>query len=82
MNAIAERFIGSLRREALDWYIILSKRQLYNILKEYVSFYNHKRPHQGIMQNTPCESVPYKTGTIKCEPILGGVQRSYYRSAA
>ena len=53
MNSIAERFIGSVRREILDNFIILSKQQLYKILKEYIEYYNSKRPHQGIEQRIP-----------------------------
>ena len=36
MNSIAERFIGSVRREILDYFLIINQNQLYTILKEYV----------------------------------------------
>ena len=36
MNAIAERFIGSVRREALDYFLLISEQQILNILQEYI----------------------------------------------
>jgi len=45
MNAICERVIGTLRRELLDWTLILGERHLVLILREYVVHYNrHRRP--------------------------------------
>ena len=54
MSAVAERFPGAVRREALNWFIIFSERPLNNILKEYIRCCNHFRPNQGIDQNVPC----------------------------
>jgi transposase InsO family protein len=50
MNALAERFVGSVRREALDYYLLISEKQIEGILDEYINYYNSKRPHQGIDQ--------------------------------
>ena len=36
MNAIAERFVGSIRREALDYFLLINEKQIMNILKEYI----------------------------------------------
>lgn len=62
MNSIAERVIGSIRREALDYFFILFRPQLINILSEYVQYYNSRRPHQGIGQQSPkgYEKVNYR----------------------
>jgi hypothetical protein len=35
-NSICERWIGSLRRECLDWILIVHRRQLEGVLREYV----------------------------------------------
>jgi transposase InsO family protein len=82
-NAICERFLGSLRRECLDYFLILSERHLHRIVKEYVAYFNHARPHQGINQRIPCqpESLP-KTGRIVSYPVLGGLHHDYRRKAA
>jgi len=53
LNAICERFIGSLRRECLDHMLILNKRHLHTIVKQYVLYFNQARLHQGIGQHLP-----------------------------
>ncbi len=47
MNAFAERFIGSARREAFNWFILFNETQIRNILAEYIGYYNEKRPHRN-----------------------------------
>jgi hypothetical protein len=82
-NAICERFLGSLRRECLDYFLILSERHLHRIVKEYVAYFNHARPHQGIKQRIPCQPEPQsKTGRIVSYPVLGGLHHDYRRKAA
>jgi len=46
-NAYCERFLGSLRRECLDYMLILSEWHLRRIVTEYVTYFNEARPHQG-----------------------------------
>jgi transposase InsO family protein len=53
MNAYAERFVRSVRQEALDNFIIVSREQAKRIVREYVEYYNHQRPHQGIGNDIP-----------------------------
>ena len=50
MNSIMERFFGSLRREALDNFLLIGRGQIETILEEYVAFCNSQRLHQGIQQ--------------------------------
>ena len=82
MNAIAERFVGSVRREALDNFIILSEKQLFFVLREYVDYYNSLRPHQGIDQNVPKGYVPLKDGKILKKPVLSGLHHHYFPEVA
>ena len=82
MNSIAERFIRSIRREMLDHFIIISQNQLYSVLKEYIEYYNIKRPHQGIEQRIPKGSTFRNSGRVKSRPILFGLNYDYYREAA
>jgi putative transposase len=49
-NAIYGLFVGSVRRECLDHILVPGVRQLLPILKDYVSYFNRTRPHQGIGQ--------------------------------
>ena len=82
-NAVCERLIGSLRRECLDFLIILNERHLSKVLKEYVQFYNNSRPHQGIGQQIPIkvETLPAPKGEIVAFPVLGGLHHTYHRAA-
>jgi transposase InsO family protein len=87
-SAICERFIGNLRRECLDHMFVLQQEQLHRTVKEYVSFYNHMRPHQGIHQQIPVLSVvdsrPPSVGnttSIMSTPILRGLHHSYSHTA-
>jgi len=82
MNAIAERFIGSVRREALDYFLVISEKQVLNILREYIDYYNSKRPHQSLDQNTPNGFTAQKYGKVRKKPILGGLCYHYERQAA
>lgn len=82
MNCYAERWVGSIRREALNYFIILDQRQLFHIIERYVLYYNNQRPHQGIEQNTPKGHVSQKAGKIQSIPVLGGLHNVYYRAAA
>jgi putative transposase len=74
MNAHAERFIGSVRQECLDWFILLSYNQIKRVLSEYIDYYNTMCPHQGIMQNIPEGYTPPKgQGRIVRKPVLSGL---------
>ena len=52
-NAIAERFIGTLRRECLDHLLITGPRHLDAVLREYLGHYNAHRPHRSLHQHPP-----------------------------
>ena len=45
-NAIAERFVRTVRSECLDWLLILNRRHLERVLRLYVAHYNRERPHR------------------------------------
>ncbi len=82
-NAFAERWVRSVREECLDRIFILNERHLHRVLRTYVAYYNHARPHQGIEQRCPIplESAA-RDGPIERRDILGGVLHDYYRWAA
>ena len=52
-NAIAERFVGTVRRECLDWLLIFGPGQLQRVLQVYVDHYNGHRPHRAINLAAP-----------------------------
>jgi putative transposase len=82
-NAVCERFIGSLRRECLDHMLIVHSRQLHPVVREYVDYYNHSRPHQGIGQRLPAHfprTYSPSSGPITTKPVLGGLHHTYSRA--
>jgi len=82
MNSIAERFAGSLRREMLDHVLAFDDHHLARLAREYASFFNEARPHQGIEQRIPDGSaVTSSLGSIVALPLLGGLHRDYRRAA-
>src|SRR5215472_5881602 len=85
-NAICERFLGSVRRECLDYLLILHEKQLHRVLDAYVQYYNRARPHQGIRQQIPepkagPEPADLVGGKVLSFPVLGGLHHDYRRSA-
>jgi len=83
-NAFAERWVGTIRREALDHLLIFGRRHLEHVLREFVDHYQHARPHQGLGQRVPVP--PLNWGNQRAGPVvrrdrLGGLLHEYSRAA-
>jgi hypothetical protein len=73
---------GSLRRECLDFFILLGERHLHRVVREYISYFNGVRPYQGIGQRIPGEpELSAGEGEILAFPVLGGLHHNYPRAA-
>jgi putative transposase len=57
-NAFAERWVGTVRRDCLDWLLICSRRQLERVLRVYVDHYNTHRPHRALADSTDTTTSP------------------------
>jgi putative transposase len=57
-NAIAERWVGTVRRELLGRMLIINRRHLTAVLTEYVAHFNDHRPHRALNQAAPLRSLP------------------------
>jgi hypothetical protein len=55
---MAERFVGTLRRECLDHLLITGPRHLTAVLQEYLTHYNTHRPHRSLRQHPPQATLP------------------------
>ena len=52
-NAVAERFVRTVRAECLDWLLIVGRRQLEHVLRIFVNHYNSHRPHRALYLAPP-----------------------------
>ncbi|HJT59645.1 MAG TPA: integrase core domain-containing protein [Ktedonobacteraceae bacterium] len=85
-NAVCERFLGSVRRACLDYFLILHEKQRSRLLKAYTRYFNQARPHQGpgqripepVVRSTPSPNQPNKVCAV---PVLGGLYHDSQRAA-
>jgi transposase InsO family protein len=81
-NGVAERWVGSCRRELLDQVIPLNKRHLKRLLLQYVSYYHDDRTHLALQKQTPGRRKPcVGSGPIVSDPRIGGLHHRYSRIA-
>jgi putative transposase len=82
-NPFVERVIGSIRRECLDHFLILSDTHLRLLLRAYLAYYNTARPHQAVDGNSPwLRSIQSPScGRIVGIPQVGGLHHRYERVA-
>ena len=78
-NGFAERLIGSLRRECLDYIIVLGEEHLRRILKNYAAYYNGVRTHRSLQKDAPVSRPVQRSGAISSHAILGGLHHQYVR---
>ena len=89
-NAHIERWVGSVRRERLDWLLILGRGQLERVLRVYLRHYNEHRPHRALELHAPDPlSVPVSRGdpagpavAVQRRALLGGLIHEYELAAA
>jgi putative transposase len=83
-NSVAERVIGTLRRDCLDHLIPLDERHLRTILGEHVDYDNTARPYRTLQLDTPRPQRRPRTGLshpVGSRPVLGGLHHVYERAA-
>jgi transposase InsO family protein len=92
-NAICERFIGTLRRECLDYVIPLTANYLRRLLYEWVHHYNAGRPHMALGPGIPQPSSHLPVALhahrhqlpddlrVMTRRILGGLHHEYQLAA-
>ncbi|MCI0334824.1 MAG: transposase [Planctomycetes bacterium] len=87
MNAFIERWIQSLKHEALNNFIVFGLVHFDLIVSSYCDYYHERRPHQGlgnrlIGATESDEPLPVVSlDQVRCETRRGGLLKHYYRAA-
>jgi putative transposase len=84
-NAVAERWVRTVRSECLDDLLVVGRRHLERILREYLAHYNDQRPHRALKLAAPTRDLQEPRGSppteIRRRDVLGGLIHEY-RAAA
>jgi transposase InsO family protein len=86
-NAIAERFVRTLRSECLDWLLIVNQRHLERVLRVFVAHYNSHRPHRSLNLAPPAPTarklrvIRPQTASVERRDRLGGLIHEYTLAA-
>ena len=78
-NGYAERLIGSIRRECLDYVVVFGERHLRHLLRCYKNYYNQTRTHLSLAKDSPISRAIEAVGRIFASPVLGGLHHRYVR---
>jgi putative transposase len=80
-NGVAERFVGSCRRDLLDHVIVINEAHLKRLMSEYVRYYHDDRTHLGLARQTPGGRAAAKQAMLPpgvvSMPRLGGLHHRY-----
>jgi transposase InsO family protein len=84
-NAVAERWVRTVRSECLDHVLIVGRRHLEQVLRVYLAHYNGERPHRSLALATPAGRPPTARGsptpTVLRRDALGGLIHEYAAAA-
>jgi putative transposase len=87
-NAIAERFVRTVRSECLDWLLISNRRRLERVLRVFIHHYNGHRPHRSLNLTPPDPQQPTlgsisasRADHVERRDRLGGLIHEYSLAA-
>lgn len=75
-NAFCECFVGTIKKECLNFFMRFSMDQLHYITQVWSRYYNSRRPHRGIGMNNNVldeQFKPQHEGPVRCREKLGGL---------
>jgi putative transposase len=84
LNAHCERFVRSIKEEALDHMVMLGEQALSYAIHQYLAHYHTERNHQGLDNQLIARegAVGGQTGPVVRRERLGGLLSYYHRKAA
>ena len=79
-NGVAERLIGTIRRECVDHIVALGEQHLRQVLKSYANnYYNTSRTHCSLDKDAPVSRAVQRVGRIVSHALVGGLHHRYVR---
>jgi putative transposase len=84
LNAYCERFVRSIKEEALQQMIMIGEASLRSVIQSYLAHYHHERNHQGVGNQliVADPSMEHQRGFVVRRKRLGGLLSYYHREAA
>src|SRR5262245_15092940 len=84
LNAYAERWVRSVKKECLSKVVLVSERSLQRALRDYVEHFHAERNHQGKgnVLLFPRDTNIRRERPVQCRERLGGLLRYYHQEAA
>ena len=79
LNAYAERFVQTIKKECLNHLILTNEKQLKYACEEFLQHYHHERPHEGLGGKIISPLPQDEDGEIIQFERLGGLLKSYRR---
>jgi putative transposase len=86
-NAYAERWVGTVRAECLDWLLIVGRGHLEQVLRVYLQHDNRHRPLRALQLEAPDRPArrtvvgEHEPGEVRRGDLLGGLLHEYRRAA-
>jgi putative transposase len=88
LNPFAEAWVQRTKHEVLNHFLVFGEEHLRMILSQWLTYYHHRRPHQGL-GNVPIggelpaeESVDdFRLESVICRDTLGGLLKHHERRA-
>lgn len=66
-NAVAERWVRTVRNECLDHVLVFGRRHLERVLRAYAAHYNAERPHRSLAPAASVENSGSRTRSSMCD---------------
>ena len=84
INPYSEVWVGRIKAECLNHFVVFGENHLRHILKSWVDYYHRFRPHQGLGNvpiDTPLPSAAptedFRLEDVVCHEALGGLLKHY-----
>ena len=85
-NGVAERWVGTARRECFDHVIAINEAHVRRLSREFIAYYHEDRTHLGLDKDTPAQrAVDVKPAGAELESLarVGGLHHRYvWKTAA